>query len=128
MDSRTISLREGNKYTRACIREEVKVEFGKINFTKRVTKYPELVNRMYNARGKFIGIDVQKENVSIEEVTYNKKRGTTKVAVYYNDRKFIGVARCNKNDFFDTTLGYNIAKARANILKQNAILEDLLEG
>lgn len=124
MNKVTISRCEKSDYKRFAIKEEVKIT-DETKYIKYVNKGYNKIQEMYNSKKEMIGIDIVKEDDSIEEVIY--KKGERKIIVIltnFRGKKFKGVAKCHKDDVFNNQVGYWIAKAKAEIKRQEENLKE----
>lgn len=107
------------KIIRSADKNIVKINSFGNTYVKHKGRVYDLVNELYDSKGNFKGIDVIRETPDEIETIYNRETGKTIVILKDSKgRKFKGVAKCSKEDTYNSIRGYSIAYARATIKKE----------
>lgn len=121
--------RETDSYIRCGIKSELILKFnGKSKFSKRKFLPVTRVARLYNHSGDLIGTDVILDKEEELDVIHNSTSGITIVILYFEGKKFKGIAKCHEDDVYVPQIGYQIAKARATKAKCDHIISELTGG
>lgn len=115
--------RETNGYIRCGIKSELTLKpDGRSKFSKRRFLPTTRVAKLYNYSGDLIGTDVIIDKEEEMDVIHNPSKGETIVILYFERKKFKGVAKCHEDDVYIPQAGYQIAKARATKAKCDYII------
>lgn len=117
----TLVSRKMGNVKRFGAREEMLVGDKKL-YCKYVHKGYNDICEVINSKGAVICVDISETEEYIEEVIYDRKGNFTIVIIEYQGYKFKGKSKCHFYDSFSPNDGYNIAKARAVIKKNEYIL------
>lgn len=114
-------------FKRVGVKDDLKLSKHKTTYIKKTIKGSSEVQELYNSNNELVGIDVIDRTDRDMELIHNIKTGET-IVIVQNNRgdKFKGVAICRVGDNYNPTIGHDIAFARANIKKMEALIKECI--